>query len=63
MFRQIIRSSVASSARSANVSRRAFHASRFAKEHYLDATPEVFEKQVINAEDPNKLVIVDFYAE
>ncbi|KAG8946486.1 hypothetical protein FRC04_011662 [Tulasnella sp. 424] len=64
MFRQIVRSPfVASATRSANVSRRAFHASRFAKEHYLDATPEVFEKQVLNASDPNKLVLVDFYAD
>ncbi|KAG9019557.1 hypothetical protein FRB90_000465 [Tulasnella sp. 427] len=62
MFRQIVRSSIAASATRAGT-RRAFRASQFAKEHYLDATPEVFEKQVINASDPNKLIVVDFYAD
>ncbi|KAG9010138.1 hypothetical protein FRB95_011576 [Tulasnella sp. JGI-2019a] len=42
---------------------RSFHGSRAAHKHYLDATPEVFEKHVLQAANKEKLVIVDFYAD
>ncbi len=42
---------------------RAFHGSSATRKHYLDASPEVFEKQVIQAADKEKLILVDFYAE
>ena len=34
-------------------SRRGFHASSRASKHYLDVTPEVFEKQVLQNADPD----------
>jgi len=42
---------------------RNLHASVRRREHFLDATPEVFEKQVLNPKDPNRLILVDFYAD
>jgi len=42
---------------------RGFHWSYVARQHYLDATPEVFEKHVLQATDKDKLVLVDFYAD
>ncbi|KAG8928687.1 hypothetical protein FRC02_006598 [Tulasnella sp. 418] len=45
-----------------SVSSRSLHASARTREHYLDATPQVFEKQVLKPKDPNRLILVDFYA-
>ncbi|KAG8861945.1 hypothetical protein FRB96_002388 [Tulasnella sp. 330] len=42
---------------------RTFHGSSAIRKHYLNASEEVFEKQVIQAIDKEKLILVDFYAD
>jgi len=42
---------------------RTIHASPVSPKHYIDANPEVFEKQVLQTSDLNRLVLVDFYAD
>jgi len=42
---------------------RSFHASYNSREHFLDANTNTFEEKVLKNADPNKLVLVDFYAD
>jgi len=42
---------------------RGLHSSGLTRRHYADASSDVFEKQVIQTSDKDKLVLVDFYAE
>ncbi|KAG8892754.1 hypothetical protein FRB99_002462 [Tulasnella sp. 403] len=42
---------------------RTFSASSASHKHYHNATPEIFEKHVLQPDDPEKLVLVDFYAD
>ncbi|WVQ74553.1 thioredoxin [Cryptococcus sp. DSM 104548] len=50
------------SLRATLLNQRGFHATRIARDHILDATPEVFEKRALDAGNA-KPILVDFYAD